>query len=106
VFDVHHKPRGLTSFPSFHLYQVYKVQHKPTKKVSWGTLQSLEQRQVYVQLVAHRTLSGAQAEAPRELAALGFSQSHSTKIHQTIRCATRLSGEPTEQRSTAPNGRL
>jgi hypothetical protein len=52
--------------------------------------------------VAHRTLSGAQAEAPRELATLEFSQSHSTKIHQTIRYATRLSGEPTEQRSTSP----
>jgi hypothetical protein len=38
-----------------------------------------------VQPVAHRTLSGAQAEAPRELAALGFSQSHSAKIHRTVR---------------------
>jgi hypothetical protein len=44
----------------------------------------------------HRTLSGAQAEAPRELVALGFSQSHSTKNHWTVRCATGLSGEPTE----------
>jgi hypothetical protein len=37
--------------------------------MSWGTLQSLEQKQVLVHPVAHRTLSGAQAEAPRELAA-------------------------------------
>jgi hypothetical protein len=59
-----------------------------------------------VQQVAHRTLSGAQAEAPRELAALGFSQSSSTKIHRTVQCTTRLSGETTEQRSTSPNGRL
>jgi hypothetical protein len=88
VFDVHHKPRGLTSLPSCHLSQVHKVQHKPKKKMSWGTLQSLEQKQVLVQPVAHRTLSGAQAEAPRELAALGFSQSHSTKIHRTFRCVT------------------
>jgi hypothetical protein len=29
--------------------------------------------------VVHRTQSGAQAEAPRKLAALGFSQSHSAK---------------------------
>jgi hypothetical protein len=36
--------------------------------------------------VAHRTLSGAQAKALRELAALGFSQSHSTKIHRIVRC--------------------
>jgi hypothetical protein len=64
--------------------------------MSWETLQSLEQKQP----VAHRTLSGAQAEAPRELAALGFSESHSTIIHRTVRCATGLFGEPTEQRST------
>jgi hypothetical protein len=35
VFDVHHKPRGLTSLPNYHLSQVHKVQHKPTKKISW-----------------------------------------------------------------------
>jgi hypothetical protein len=40
-----------------------------------------------VQPVAHRTLFGAQAEGPRELATLEFSQSHSTKIHRTVRCA-------------------
>jgi hypothetical protein len=44
MFDVHHKPRGLTSLPSCHLSQVHKVQHKPTKKMSWETLQSLEQK--------------------------------------------------------------
>jgi hypothetical protein len=37
--------------------------------------------------VAHRTLFGAQAEAPRELTALRFSQSHSAIIHRTVRCA-------------------
>jgi hypothetical protein len=31
VFDVHHKPRGVTSLPSCHLFEVHKVQHKPTK---------------------------------------------------------------------------
>jgi hypothetical protein len=36
VFDVHHKPYELTSLPSCHLSQLHKVQHKPTKKVSWG----------------------------------------------------------------------
>jgi hypothetical protein len=85
VFDIHHKPRGLTSLSSCHLSQVHQVQHKPTKKNSWGTLQSLEQKQVLVLPVAHRTLPGAQAKAPRELAALGFSQNHSTKIHRTVR---------------------
>jgi hypothetical protein len=39
VFDVHHKPRVLTSLPSCHLSQVHKIKHKPTKKVSWGTPQ-------------------------------------------------------------------
>jgi hypothetical protein len=42
---------------------VHKVQHKPTKKVSWGTLQSLEQIQYMVQPVAHRTLSGVPVAA-------------------------------------------
>jgi hypothetical protein len=59
-----------------------------------------------VQPVAHRTLSGAQAGALRELAALGISQRSSTKIYRTVRCATGLSGETMEQRSTSPNGRL
>jgi hypothetical protein len=53
-----------------------------------------------VQPVAHRTLSGAQARAPRELAALGFSQSLSGKIHRTVRCITGLFSETIEQRST------
>jgi hypothetical protein len=40
--------------------------------MSWGTLQSLEQRQALVLPAAHRTLSGAQANSHHELAALGF----------------------------------
>jgi hypothetical protein len=43
-----------------------------------------------VLLVAHRTLSGAQAEHQNELAALGFFQSHSSIIHQIVR---RTNGE-------------
>jgi hypothetical protein len=39
VFDIHHKPHGITSLSSFHFSQVHKVQHKPTKKLSYGTLQ-------------------------------------------------------------------
>jgi hypothetical protein len=49
----------------------------------------------------HRTMPGALAEALRELVALGFSQRLSTKNHETVRCATRLSGETMEQRSTS-----
>jgi hypothetical protein len=32
VFDVHHKPYGLTSLPSCYFSQVHKAQHKHTKK--------------------------------------------------------------------------
>jgi hypothetical protein len=56
--------------------------------------------------VAHRTLSCAQAAAPHEPAALEFSQRESAKIHRTVWCATRLSSETMDQRSTSPNGRL
>jgi hypothetical protein len=35
VFDVHHKPYGLTSLPSCYFSQVYKDQHKHTKKKTW-----------------------------------------------------------------------
>jgi hypothetical protein len=73
----------------------------------------LEQRQALVLPVVHRTLSGvnqtlfgAQAEHIHELAALGFFQSRSAIIHRTVWCAPDIFGEPTEQRSTAPNGRL
>jgi hypothetical protein len=37
-----------------------------------------------------------------ELSVVVFSQRASAIIHQTVRCATRLSGDPTEQRSTYP----
>jgi hypothetical protein len=36
VFDVHHKPYGLTSLPSGCFSQVHKYQHKHTKKKTWG----------------------------------------------------------------------
>jgi hypothetical protein len=75
--------------------------------MSWGTLQSLEQKKVFVQAMAlgilsgvHQTLSGAQAKAPRELATLWFSQSHSTIIHWTVRCA------PDYPMSQQSNGQL
>jgi hypothetical protein len=54
----------------------------------------------------HQTVSGAQAGALRKLVALGKSKHSSAKNHWTVRCATRMSGEPTSnghlrQRSTA-----
>jgi hypothetical protein len=63
--------------------------------MTWGILHGWSKAKL-VQPVAHRTLSGAQAGAFRKLAALGFSQRSSTKIHRTIRCATRLSSETME----------
>jgi hypothetical protein len=54
----------------------------------------------------HRTLSSAQAEHPPKRPVSGFSGSRSTIIHRTVWCALDMSGEPTEQRSTASNGRL
>jgi hypothetical protein len=56
--------------------------------------------------VAHRTLSGAQANASMKWQLSGFSASRSAIIHWTVRCAPDMSGEPIEQRPTAPNGRL
>jgi hypothetical protein len=72
--------------------------------MSWGTLQSLEQKQVLVQLVAHQTLSGAQAEAPRELAALSFFLESLCYNSPDCPMCTGLSGEPMEQWSNVPNG--
>jgi hypothetical protein len=66
-----------------------------------GILQSLEHTRLGATSGAPDTIR-AQAEAPRELTALKFSQSHSTKIHRTVRWATGLSGEPMEQLSTSP----
>jgi hypothetical protein len=45
-------------------------------------------------------LSGALTGALRELATLEFCRGSSTKNHQTVWCATALSGEHSEQRST------
>jgi hypothetical protein len=59
----------------------------------WRTLQVWSIK-VLAQSVAHRTLSGAPGCGPRELAALRFSQSNSTKIYRTVRCATGLFGVP------------
>ena len=79
---------------------MHKVQHKPTKKISWGTLQSLEQRQALVLPVAHqtvsgvhRTLSGAQAEHHTNWPLFAFPQSHSAIIHRTCPVSQRSNGQ-------------
>jgi hypothetical protein len=45
-------------------------------------------------------------ESNSKLASLGNSGSRSTIIHRTVRCNTRLSGVPAEQRLLRANGRL
>jgi hypothetical protein len=57
--------------------------------------------------VAHRTLSGVhQAQAQMNQPLLGIRQARSTIIHQTVRCAPDMSGEPVEQWLLRVNGRL
>jgi hypothetical protein len=48
--------------------------------------------------MCHQIVSGALGSYKLQLAALGFLQCHSAIIHQTVRCATRLSGVTAEQR--------
>jgi hypothetical protein len=50
----------------------------------------------------HQTVSDALTGALHELTALENSRSSSTKSHRTVRCATGLSGESSEQRSSSP----
>jgi hypothetical protein len=45
-------------------------------------------------------------EPDSKLATFGNSGSRSTIIHRTVRCSTRLSGAPAEQRLIRANGRL
>jgi hypothetical protein len=51
-------------------------------------------------------LSGAPGPHRCQPATLGKTKAHSAKIHQTVRCATGLSGEPAEQQLYSANGRL
>jgi hypothetical protein len=48
--------------------------------------------------LAHRTVSGAPGPYRCELFTFGFLRRRSAIIHQTVRCATRLSGAPEDQR--------
>jgi hypothetical protein len=48
--------------------------------------------------VVHCTVSGAPGPYSFKQATLGNSEARSAIIHRTVRCATRLSGEPAEQR--------
>jgi hypothetical protein len=50
----------------------------------------------------HRTVSGAPGPYRVKSATLGKMEARSAIIHRTVRCATGLSGEPAEQRLSAP----
>jgi hypothetical protein len=52
--------------------------------------------------MAHRTVSGAPGPHRVKPATLGKMDAHSAIIHRTVWCATGLSGEPAEQRLSAP----
>jgi hypothetical protein len=63
--------------------------------------------------VCHRTVSGAPSDSVRctrvlqlELFTFGFPRRSSAIIHWTVRCATGLSGAPTEQRLSAQRSTL
>jgi hypothetical protein len=64
-------------------------------------------------LVWRTGLSGVPPDSVRctrvnrlQLRSFGFPKRSSAIIHRTVRCATRLSGAPAEQRLSARNGRL
>jgi hypothetical protein len=50
----------------------------------------------------HRIVSGAPGPYRVKTATLGKMEVRSAIIHQTVQCATRLSGEPAEQWLPAP----
>lgn len=71
MFDVHHKPRGLTSLLRCHLSQVLKVQHKPRKKISWDSTKIGAKTSIDAVSGAPNSVR-CPGQAPRELATLGF----------------------------------
>jgi hypothetical protein len=56
--------------------------------------------------VHHRTVSGAPGRIKSNLPASGIWGGRSAIIHRTVRCNTRLSGVPAEQRLLRANGSL
>jgi hypothetical protein len=89
---------------------VPKVQHKPIKSPRKGSNKK-SKRQPKVALVWRTGLSGVPPDSVRctreilsELLSFGNLGSRSTIIHRTVRCNTRLSGVPAEQRLSTPKG--
>jgi hypothetical protein len=92
---------------------VPKVQHKPIKSTSQGSIER-SKRKPKCSLVWRTgqcpvhdwTVSGAPGRINLQLFTFGFLRRSSAIIHRTVRCATRLSGAPVEQRLSTRNGRL
>jgi hypothetical protein len=113
VFDVHHKPRKLTSLPSCHLSQVHKVQHKPRKKLSCGLNQVWSkdmhwccQWQTGHCLVCTGHCPVPHAEQHSNIPLSVFSKGHSTIIHWTIRWHRTCSVSQRSNGHLRTNGRL
>jgi hypothetical protein len=83
---------------------VLKVQHKPIKTYKlW--FKRKEQKKPKRTLVWRTRLSGVPPDSVRcpgsinsKLLSFGFLRGRSAIIHRSVRCATKLSGVPTEQR--------
>jgi hypothetical protein len=85
-------------------YRCIKVQHKPINIQVRDQIQRSKINQSVLRNSAadcpvhHRTLSGVPRPYSSNQPLSGFSKAPSAIIHRTIRCATRLSGAPVEQR--------
>jgi hypothetical protein len=91
---------------------VPKAHNKPIKRPRKGSNKK-SKRQPKCALVwrtglsvCHRTVSGAPGNSSLNLPPSGILGSHSAIIHRTVRCGTRLSGVPAEQRLLRANDRL
>jgi hypothetical protein len=91
---------------------VPKVHNKPILSQKKG-FKTKEQNIPKTPLVWRTELSGVAPDSVRctresnsKVASLGNSESRSAIIHRTVRCNTRLSGVPAEQRLLRANGRL
>jgi hypothetical protein len=91
---------------------VAKVHNKPIKRPRKNSNKE-SKRQPKCALVWCTGLSGVPPDSDRctrefqsELLTFGNSGSRSAIIHWTVRCSTRLSGAPVEQRLLRANGRL
>jgi hypothetical protein len=91
-----------------HVLQVHKVQRKLRKKSVRGHNSFGAKNLGVLKIgapdcpVCHRTVSDTPCPYDSKPATLGNSRAHSAIIHQTVRCATGLYGEPAEQRFPAP----